>query len=99
MLGSAYFASDDFANAAKTISPLGERAMRDPVLGYAWAASLVHLGDLKPASRILAEAEKNQLPPETVVLIGKLWTDVGDYSRAIESFHRALFTNPTVPRA
>src|SRR5439155_15058731 len=33
------------------------------------------------------------------VLIGKLWTDVGDYSRAIESFHRALFTNPTVPRA
>jgi tetratricopeptide (TPR) repeat protein len=99
MLGSAYFASDDFANAVKTISPLGERAMHDPVLGYAWAASLVRLGDLKQASQILAETEKVQLPPDTVVLVGKLWTDIGDFSHAVASFHKALSLNASVPRA
>ena len=73
--------------------------MRDPLLGYAWAASLVRLGDLKQASQILAETEKNQLPPETIVLIGKLWTDIGDFSRAVESFHKALSVNANVQRA
>lgn len=99
MLGSAYFASDEFANAAKTISLLGERAMRDPVLGYAWAASLVRLGDLQRASQILEEAEKNQLPPDTILLIGKLWTDIGNFSRALDSFQRALSLNASAPRA
>lgn len=99
MLGSAYFASDDFASAAKAISPLGERAMRDPVLGYTWAASLVRLGDLKQASLILNVAEKNQLPPDTILLIGKLWTDIGDFGRAVDSFHNALAMNPAAPRA
>jgi len=99
MLGTAYFASDDFANAVKAISPLGERAIRDPVLGYTWAASLVRLGDLKPAARLLQEAERNQLPPDTVMLIGKLWTDIGDFNRAVESFHKALSLNPAVFRA
>jgi tetratricopeptide (TPR) repeat protein len=98
MLGSAYFASDNFANAAQAISPLGERALHDPVLGYTWAASLVRIGDLKEAARILDAAEKNPLPPETVLLVGQLWTDIGDYSRAIESFHQALALNPQAPR-
>jgi tetratricopeptide (TPR) repeat protein len=99
MLGSAYFANEDFANAAKAISPLGERAMHDPVLGYTWAASLVRTGDLKQASQILEQAEKGQLPPDTVLLIGKLWTDIGDFRRAVESFHKALSLDPAAPRA
>ena len=99
MLGSAFFASGDFADAAKAIAPLGERAMRDPVLGYTWSASLAHLGDLKQASQILQVTEASQLSPDTQLLVGKLWTDMGDYGRAIESFHRALAGNPGAPRA
>jgi tetratricopeptide (TPR) repeat protein len=99
MLGSAYFANEDFAKAAQAISPLGARAMHDPVLGYTWAASLVRIGDLQQASQILEEAEKGQLPPDTVLLVGKLWTDIGDFARAIASFDKALSLDPAAPRA
>jgi len=97
VLGSTYFSMDDYTNAAKTIAPLGERAMHDPVVGYAWAASLARLGDLKQAAKILAEVEKLQLPPETRVLVGKLWVDVEDYARAVSAFETALQADSKLP--
>jgi len=75
ILGSAYFGMNDFANTAATFAPLGERGMRDSTTGYAWAASLVQLGDLKRATEVLNEFEKNPLPPEALLQVGKLWTD------------------------
>jgi tetratricopeptide (TPR) repeat protein len=99
ILGSAYFATNDFARAAATFAPLGERAMRDSTVGYAWAASLVHTGDLKQAARVLTELDKTQLPADTLLLVGKLWSDAGDYARGVETFHRALKLNPSLPKA
>lgn len=99
ILGSAYFATNDFVHAAATFAPLGERAMRDPTVGYAWAASLVHTGDLKQAARVLTELDKTQLPPDTLLLVGKLWSDAGDYARGVATFHRALKMNPSLPKA
>ena len=99
MLGSAYFSLDNYREAARTIAPLSERAMHDPTLGYAWAASLVRLGELKQATPILEEYEKLDLSPETILLVGQLWTDMGDYSRAVQSFHRAIERDPSLARA
>jgi tetratricopeptide (TPR) repeat protein len=99
MLGSAYFALENYREAARTIAPLGDRAARDGTLGYAWAYSLSRLGDVKQATQILQEYEKSELSPEAILLVGQLWTDMADYSRAVESFHRALERDPALVRA
>lgn len=98
-LGSAYFSLDNYGDAVRTIAPLGQRATHDATLGYAWAASLARLGEFTQATQILSEYEKIQLAPEAMVLVGQLWTDIGDYSRAVQAFQRALHANPTVPEA
>jgi len=98
LLGASYFSSDDYANAVATISPLGDRASHDPILGYAWAASLTRLGDFQPASKILREVEKLSLPPDALLLVGKLWVDLEDYSRATSVFERVLAADPAQPR-
>lgn len=90
MLGVAYFGKDDYASTARTIAPLGEAAMRDPAVGYAWATSLTKLGKLKEATSVLGEVEKIQLDPHTLILVGQLWIEIGDYSRAVDTLHHAL---------
>lgn len=99
MLGSAYFALDNYRQAAVTITPLGDRAAHDTTLGYAWAASLFHLGDSAQATRLLEEYEKLDLTPETLVLVGQLWSDMTDYARALQAFHRALDRDPALAKA
>jgi len=99
MLGSAYFALDNYREAARTITPLGERAMHDASLGYTWAASLSRLGELTQATQILNEYEKSDLSPDALLLVGQLWTDMADYARAVDSFHRALDRDPSLSRA
>ena len=99
MLGSAYFGLEKYGETVRTIAPLGDRATRDATLGYAWAASLARLGELKQSTDILVEYEKNSLSPDAIILVGQLWTDIGDYSRAVQSFHRALEGDPSLARA
>jgi len=99
MMGSAYFALDKYREAAETIAPLGQRAMQDSTLGYAWAASLSRLGELGHATQVLEVYEKSDLSPDALVLVGQLWTDMGDYSRAVQTFHRALDRDPQLEKA
>jgi tetratricopeptide (TPR) repeat protein len=99
ILGMAYFATDDYANAAHTIAPLGDLAMHDPGLRYTWAASLSKLGETKDAARVLDGIERGQLSTETLMLVGQLWIDIGDYSRAVEVLHRALQMDASLPKA
>jgi tetratricopeptide (TPR) repeat protein len=73
--------------------------MRDPAVGYAWAASLARVGDLKQATQVLQEYEKNDLSVDAILLVGQLWTDMADYARAVESFRRALDRDPSLPKA
>jgi tetratricopeptide (TPR) repeat protein len=99
MLGMAYFGSDKFSDAVMTFSPLGAPGMQDSTVGYAWAASLAHRGDLKPAGEVLAVYEKGKLTPEALLLVGRLWIEIGDYARSIAALHRALQADPELPKA
>jgi len=99
MLGMAYFGSDKFSDAAKTFTPLGASGMQDPTVGYAWAASLAHTGDLKPAGEVLAVYEKGKLTPETLLLVGQLWIEIGNYARSVAALRRALDADPQLPKA
>jgi len=99
MLGISYFATDQYADAARTFAPLGAAGMLDSETGYPWAASLTHTGDMKEASRVLSAFESEPRSDETLLLIGQLWTEIGDYARSIATIERALQSNPSLPKA
>ena len=99
MLGMAYFATDKYADAAKTFAPLGSRGMQDPAIGYAWAASLTRTGDLKQASEVLQQFESGYRSTDSLLLIGQLWIEIGDYARSVAVLRRALQLDPSLPKA
>jgi tetratricopeptide (TPR) repeat protein len=94
MLGMSYFAADKYAEAARTFAPLGAGGMTDGEIGYAWAASLAHTGDMKRATEVLNAFQSSQRPNEVLLLVGELWTEIGDYSRAVVTFSEVLRSNP-----
>ncbi len=99
MLGISYFSTNQYADAARTFAPLGDKGMRDGEAGYAWAASLAHTGDAKKASEVLNAYDSEPRPVDVTLLIGQLWTSIGDYARAISTFQRVLQSNPNLPKA
>ena len=100
ILGMAYFGAEKYAEAVATFSPLGQRGMQDSSVGYAWADSLVHTADLKQATEVLGEFEKeNHSTSDGLLLIGQLWIEIGDYAHAIDAFHQALQSDPALRRA
>jgi len=99
LLGMAYFGSDKYADAAKTFAPLGVSGMQDSTVGYAWAVSVARTGELKQASGILSQYEKASLSPETLLLVGQLWIEIGDYARSVAALHRALQADASLPKA
>lgn len=98
-LGMSYFVTNQYAAAAQTFAPLGARGMHDSQTGYAWAASLAHTGDMKNASGVLTAFESEAHPDETLLLIGQLWTEIGDYARATSTLQRSLASNPSLAKA
>ncbi len=99
MLGMAYFATDKYADAAKTFASLGSRGMQDSAVGYAWATSLTRTGDLKQASEVLTQFESGNQSNDSLLLIGQLWIEIGDYARSAAALHRALQSDPSLPKA
>ncbi|MGO9340376.1 MAG: tetratricopeptide repeat protein [Terracidiphilus sp.] len=99
MLGISYFASDQYADAAKTFAPLGPAGMQDSETGYAWAASLTHIGDMKQATEVLTAFDSQPRSNDTLLLIGQLWTEIGDYARATATLARALQSDPSLAKA
>jgi tetratricopeptide (TPR) repeat protein len=99
LLGMAYFGAEKYAVAVDAFSPLGMRGMQDSTVGYAWAASLVHMSDLTGATKVLAEFEKQNRSEDQLMLAGQLWIEIADYARATATFHRALQSNPSLRKA
>jgi len=99
MLGTAYFASEKYTDAAKIFGPLGIAGMQDATVGYAWAASLAKLGSMKESSEVLSQFESGNLSNDALLLVGQLWTEIGDYGRAVATLHRALQADPSLPKA
>jgi tetratricopeptide (TPR) repeat protein len=99
MLGMAYFGAERYAEAAKAFSPLGQQGRQDATVGYAWAVSLARAGDVKKAAEVLDEYEKGDRLKDTLVLIGQLWIEIGDYQRSVSVLHRALQVDAALLKA
>jgi tetratricopeptide (TPR) repeat protein len=99
MLGMSYFATDKYVEAVRTFAPLGAAGMSDGETGYAWAASLAHTGDMKQATAVLNAFQASPRPTDVLLLVGELWTEIGDYPRAVATFSEVLRSNPDQRKA
>ena len=90
LLGTSLFSTNKFAEAVQVFTPLGDSVLPEPELAYAWAASLVKTTQFLQATALLDKLEKQSLPAETLVLVAQLWSQMGNYPRAVESCHKAL---------
>ena len=99
MLGMSCYLSGQYQAAAQAIAPLGDAALQDPGLGYAWADSLFKQQDLQSAGDVLDRLEKTSLLPDTLMLIGSLWEEIGNHLRAVATYHRVLQSSPSLPKA
>lgn len=99
MLGLSYFATDKYPDAVRTFDPLGTRGMADSEIGYAWAASLAHTGDMKKATEVLTAYDSQTRSPQTLLLVGQLWTEIGDFAQAIATLQNALASDAALAKA
>ena len=99
MLGMAYFGAEKYSDAARTFSSLGLAGMHDSSVGFAWATSLSRIGDMKQASNVLNEFEKEARANDPLLLAGQLWIEIGDYRRAADTFHRVLMVDASFRKA
>lgn len=92
VLGLAYFAKKDFAKVVQTVSPIADRAVQDPELGFAWAKSLADTGNRRAAARTLERLENTSqsFSAESLTQFGQLWQELGYEKRAQNSFRQAL---------
>jgi tetratricopeptide (TPR) repeat protein len=98
-LGMAYFASDKFSDAARIFTPLGTAGMQDSTIGYAWASSLARLNEPAKATEVLSEFEKTNQSAPILLLVGRLWIEIGDYARSVNALHSALEADAALPKA
>jgi tetratricopeptide (TPR) repeat protein len=99
MLGVAQFMSEAYEDASRTIAPLRDKALREPALAYAWAASLAKLGKAQESAQVLQGMEEQPLDADTWLLVGQTWNDIGGHAKAISALRKALEQNPRLPKA
>ncbi len=95
MLGMSYFAIDKYADAVKTFSPLGTPR-------HAGLRRRLRMGRFSGSNRRVEASirgsvavRKRQSASDTLLLVGQLWIEIGDYDRAVATLHRALQSNPS----
>jgi tetratricopeptide (TPR) repeat protein len=99
VLGSALFSTNAFAEAAQVFAPLGDSALQEPGVAYAWAVSLIKLNRFQQAGALLDKLEQQPLPAEIFVLVAQARSQMGDYPHAVTACRRALTVDPTTPKA
>ena len=99
LLGTALYSTQNFIEAVQVFTPLGNSALQEPELAYAWAASLINSTQFAQATALLDKLEKQPLSPDMLVLIAQSWSQMGNYPRAITSCHKALQLDPKLAQA
>ena len=99
ILAISLFATERYANAAQVFGTLGDAAMTDPDMAYAWAFSLAHSNQPKQARAILEKLTSRQLPPEMLVSIGEVYNHLGGYEQALACFRKAVQQDPSIKKA
>lgn len=98
LLAISLFSQGQFADAASSFKMVGDATLADPNLAYAWAYSLSRSDHLKQSAAILARLSTQPLPAEMLVLVGHLYTELGDYEHALGCFRKAVQQDPSIKK-
>jgi tetratricopeptide (TPR) repeat protein len=99
MLAMALFSSDQYAEAAKAFDQVGDVAYSDPRVAYAWATSLARTNQPDKAAVILARMLQQPQSPDALLLIGQVYSEVGNQQQALAAFQKASQQDPSLQRA
>jgi len=99
MLGVSLFMMEQYSDAAGVLGPIRDQIVGDPGIAYALASSLIKVNEPKEAAPVLQALEKQQLSPDTLLLIGQSWAEMGDNAHALSTFRRALAQNQSLSNA
>jgi tetratricopeptide (TPR) repeat protein len=99
MLAMALFSSDQYADAARVFDQVGDVAYSDPRVAYAWATALARTNQPEKANVILARMSQQPLSPDALLLVGQVYSDLGDQQQAIATYQKAIQQNPSLQRA
>jgi len=99
LLGTALFSRGEYTEAVRIFTPLGDSALENFEVAFAWASSLAKTNRYVESSALLDQLEAHQLSPDNLLLVAQTWAQMGNYSRTVATCHRALQTDPKLPRA
>ena len=99
MLAMSLYSTDQFAEAAKVFDQLGDTALSDPRVAYAWAFSLAQANDPLKSAAILEKLSAQPLAPDMLLLVGQVYNAIGDNLHALGSFQKAAQQDPSLQRA
>ncbi len=99
MLAMALFSSNQYADAAKAFDQVGDVAYSDPRVAYAWADSLARSKQPDKAAAVLARMSQQPLPPDALLLVGQVYSEIGNQQQALAAFQKAMQQDPSLQRA
>ena len=99
MLAMALFSCDQYADAAKVFDQVGDVAYSDARVAYAWATALARTNQPEKANVILARMSQAPLSPDALLLVGQVYSDLGNQQQAIATYQKAIQQNPSLQRA
>jgi len=99
LLAVSLFATERYAEAVQVFGTLGDAALTDPNMAYAWAFSLAHTNQPKRAGEILGKLTSQQMTAEMLVSVGEVYNHLGDYEHALMCFRKAIQQDPSIKKA
>jgi tetratricopeptide (TPR) repeat protein len=98
-LAEALVAAGRKDEAAQELDEVRNVAPQDAESTFALATGYLRIGNTDRADALFARVEEERPQAETFVLVGRLYRDFKDYSRARTALQRALAIDPRVRRA
>ncbi len=94
-LALSLFSTQKYAATLDTLGPIQREVDGDPGLGYAFAVSLVKMGEYdKGTARLKALEEANPKSSDLHMLLGSSYADQHEYDSALIEYRKALAIEP-----
>lgn len=94
-LGLSLFTGQNFSGTIETLKPIQDQVDGDPGLAYAYAVSLVKVGNYDEGVRRLRLVEQdNPNSAELHTLLGSAYADQHEYATAVVEYRKSLAIDP-----
>jgi tetratricopeptide (TPR) repeat protein len=94
-LGLSYFMTQNFGKTVDTLKPIQTQVDGDPGLSYAYAVSILKLGDYNEGIRRLkALGEGSDKSADIHMLLGEAYADQHEYDPALQEYRKSLAIDP-----